>query len=114
MQHASSANEFAVTKRWRGTTHAFCTAIIIFHRSVSDGSDDWEYDGSSARDMASFGFLVIASGLIVIVSAYGPLACFIGAELRPLRQGRQRPWPPHIQAISHRSLSRRKIAPPGL
>jgi hypothetical protein len=28
------------------------------HRSVSDGSHDWEYNGSSARDMASFGFLL--------------------------------------------------------
>jgi hypothetical protein len=41
---------------------------------VSDSTDDWEYADNSVRDMARFGFLVLASGLIVIVFADGSLA----------------------------------------
>jgi hypothetical protein len=47
---------------------------------VSDDADDWEYDGSSVRDMACFGFLLSRLALIVIVFANGPLASSTGAK----------------------------------
>jgi hypothetical protein len=47
---------------------------------VSGGGGDWEYAVGSVRDMASFGFPVFASGLIVIVSARGSLAPSTGAK----------------------------------
>jgi hypothetical protein len=52
--------------------HTDCQCNI--HRSVSDSTGDWEYADASVRDMARFGFLVLAPGLIVIVFAGGPLA----------------------------------------
>jgi len=39
---------------------------------VSSGAGDWEYADSSVRDKATFGFVVFASGLIVIVSEKRP------------------------------------------
>src|ERR1039457_5617425 len=48
-------------------------AKASIHRSVSDGTCDWEYPERSVRDMASFGFLVFASGLIVIICTNGRL-----------------------------------------
>jgi hypothetical protein len=47
---------------------------------VSNDIDRLRYDHNSVRDMACFGSLVFASGLIVIVSENGPLASRIGAK----------------------------------
>jgi hypothetical protein len=60
-------------------------AECSIHRTVSSGADDWEYADSSVRDMATFGFVVIASGLIVIVSEKRPARALNRREPRPSR-----------------------------